>query len=72
MDGYKDLRKMVEPLLEEFVLPELDSQVGLLKSRALWMYGEFGYIDLKKQEHIAIALDKLTISMVDENLAIKL
>lgn len=72
MDGYKALRKMVEPMLQTFVLPELDSSIGLMKSRALWMYGEFGYIDIKNQEHISIVLEKITNSMTDENLAIKL
>lgn len=66
------MRKMVEPMLLAFVLPELDSQCGLLKSRALWMYGEFGYVELKKENHVAHALEKILISMSDTNLCIRL
>lgn len=72
MDGFKDFRKMIEPMLEAFVFPELTSDLGLLKSRALWMYGEFGYVVLKKEGHVPGALDRILNSMKDTNLAIRL
>lgn len=49
MDSFKDLRKSIEPMLKTFVYPELNSEIGLMKSRALWMYGEFGYLDIKEE-----------------------
>jgi hypothetical protein len=36
------------------------------------MYGEFGYIELKKENHVAHALEKIVRSMSDGNLCIRL
>jgi len=72
MDAFKDLRQSIEPMLKTFILPELDSPHGLMKSRALWMYGEFGFIDLQEGLHVQQALDKIFFGMHDDNLAIRM
>ena len=54
------------------MFPELSSEIGLMKSRALWLYGEFGYIKIKNAEHVSAALTKICQALEDPNLAIKL
>jgi hypothetical protein len=72
IDAFKDLRKSIEPMLATYIFPELSSDIGLMKSRALWVYGEFGYLEIQSQEHINGTLVKIVNCMEDENLPIKL
>ena len=38
----------METILTDFVFPELTSQIGFLRSRAVWVYSRFSYLLLRK------------------------
>lgn len=72
VDSFKDLRKSIEPMLQTYVFKELSSSEGLLQSRAFWLYGEYGYIKIKEQEHVNAVLNLILQGMQSESLPIKL
>ena len=53
----KDLKAMMEPMLLQYILPELSNPQPFLRMRALWMYGEFGSHRFKDEAHIKSAID---------------
>ena len=42
----------MEQFLRRYILPELSSKEPLMRSRASWMYGAFGDLDFKDNDHI--------------------
>lgn len=45
-------RSQMEPILMNYVFPELSSQNPFLRARACWLYGQFGDFDFANQDHI--------------------
>ena len=48
----KELNKSMEPMLMTHVMPELNSDQPFLRSRACWVYGEFGDYTFTDEKHI--------------------
>ena len=52
LNAYKELRQQMEPMVMQFVLPELSSPQPFLQMRASWIYGEFGSFNFKQAGHV--------------------
>jgi hypothetical protein len=63
---------MMEPLMEQHVLPELSSNHPFLKQRACWLYGEFSSFNFTNQQHLRIAIDGIYKACFAEELPVRL
>ena len=62
----------MEPMLIQHVLPELTSNTPFLKSRACWVYGEFGGYEFQDSNHIQKAVDGVYQACWAEELPVRL
>ena len=62
----------MEPMLIQHVMPELESQTPFLRSRACWVYGEFGDYDFKDEDHVKKAVDGVYKSLFAPELPVRL
>jgi len=52
-----ELSSQMEPMLTNHVLAELKSTQPFLRSRACWLYGEFGEFEFTNEDHVKQAVD---------------
>ena len=62
----------MEPMLIQHVLPELNSSTPFLKSRACWVYGEFGEYEFQDTSHVQKAVDGVYQACFADELPVRL
>ncbi len=71
INKHKDLKKMVEPMLSTHVIQEFQSPLAPMRSRACWIYGEFGHYKFKDNNHVLQVVNYLFNLMKDESLVVR-
>ena len=66
-----DLAGSMEAMLKQYVLCDLASQVGFLRARACWTYGQFANFPLPDLEHQTQAFRSICQLLVDGELPVK-
>jgi hypothetical protein len=70
---HKQFKEMMEPMLHKYILPELfNTQQGLLRSRACWLYGEMGFLEFKIEGHLKQSLEGICKCLQEDDLPVKL
>ena len=72
IENQAELNAQMEPMLTNHVLCELKSTQPFLKSRACWLYGEFGDFSFTDKDHVKQAVDGVYQALFVEELPVKL
>jgi hypothetical protein len=70
--AYSELRRELEPMVKQFVLPELVSQQPFLQMRASWVYGEFGNFKFKEAGHMQQVVGAVFKQLYDPRLPVRI
>jgi hypothetical protein len=62
----------MEPMLIQHVMPELTSSEPFLRSRACWLYGEFGSFKYENEPTLKQAVDGVYKNLFSEELPVRL
>ena len=62
----------MEPMLITHVMPELKSETPFLRSRACWVYGEFGDYEFQQEDHVKNAVDGIYQALFAPELPVRL
>ena len=58
MERYDDLQTQIEPMLQQFVFPELSSPNGIMRCRAIDLYGQY-ITNCKEPDHSKMILENV-------------
>ena len=61
----------IEAFIIDFVLCEFTSQIGFLRSRAVWVYSRFSNLPLKSHEFKALGLEAVCKLLLDQELLVR-
>lgn len=59
-------------MLQQHVFPEFKSPVGFLRSRALWIYGEFATLKYTDENHFNLTINQMYQLLFDTDLPCRL
>lgn len=67
----ESLKEKIEPMLSGHVFAELTSQVGFLRARSCWAYGQFASFPFTNLEHQQAVLEKICALLLDPDMPVK-
>ena len=70
--NHEELEAQMEPMLIHHVLPELSNTQPFLRSRACWLYGEFGDLTFNDSEQFKQAIDGIYKNLFAAELPVRL
>lgn len=69
---YDELVTNMEPMLVQHVLPDLTSEQPFLRSRACWLYGEYGDLTFNDADSLKQAIDGIYKNLFAPELPVRL
>ena len=67
----KEYMANAELMIKQYIFPELTSEIGFMKARASWVYGEFAHFPHADEDHLRHALNALYQCLQSPDLAVR-
>jgi len=71
IEKYDVLVSNIEPVIKQYILPNLKNALGIIRMRCAWVYSKFAAIEFKDEQSLSTAFQILTKALREEEPPVK-
>ncbi len=71
IEKYDVLVEHVEPMIKQFVLPNIENPIGIVRMRCCWIYSQFAAVNFKDSTSLLLAFQRIVKALKDKDLTVR-
>eukprot|EP00826_Nyctotherus_ovalis_P054657 TRINITY_DN7175_c0_g3_i1.p1 TRINITY_DN7175_c0_g3~~TRINITY_DN7175_c0_g3_i1.p1 ORF type:complete len:701 (-),score=219.21 TRINITY_DN7175_c0_g3_i1:2507-4609(-) len=71
IEKYQVLIDNIEPVIKQYILPNLKNPIGIIRMRCAWVYLKFASIEFKDTQSLSAAFEELVKALREKELPVK-